>query len=41
MVLRGEEFDWFPFGNEPWHWEYNPSGLKERFFSRMTPPPKP
>ena len=27
MVLRGEEFGWFPYGNEPWHWEYNPPGL--------------
>jgi hypothetical protein len=46
MVLRGEEFHWYPYGNEPWHWEYNPPGLKDRFFkaeakASTTPTPKP
>ena len=31
MSLRAREFGWFPYRNEPWHWEYNPPGLKERF----------
>ena len=22
---------WFPYRREPWHWEYNPPGFKERF----------
>ena len=39
MVLRGEEFHWYPYGNEPWHWEYNPPGLKERFFKAGTAVP--
>jgi D-alanyl-D-alanine carboxypeptidase len=45
MVFRGEEFGWYPYGNEPWHWEYNPPGLKERFFkaggAAQAPAPAP
>lgn len=37
MVLRGESFGWYPFGNEPWHWEYNPPGLRERFWQSFQP----
>jgi uncharacterized protein YcbK (DUF882 family) len=33
MVFRGEEFGWYPYGNEPWHWEYNPPGLKDHYFA--------
>ncbi len=33
MVFRGEEFGWYPYGNEPWHWEYNPPGLKDHYFT--------
>jgi hypothetical protein len=31
MALRGREFGWYPYRREPWHWEYNPPGLKARF----------
>ncbi|QWT21565.1 M15 family metallopeptidase [Bacillus sp. NP157] len=31
MALRGRDFGWFPYRNEPWHWEYNPPGFKARF----------
>lgn len=31
LSLRASEFGWFPYRNEPWHWEYNPPGLKARF----------
>lgn len=31
MSLRAREFGWYPFRFEPWHWEYNPPGLKARF----------
>ena len=31
MMLRGKSFGWYPYGREPWHWEYNPPGLKARF----------
>ena len=31
MALHGREFGWYPYRREPWHWEYNPSGFKERF----------
>lgn len=33
MVLRGAGFGWFPFGDEPWHWEYNPPGFWQRFWA--------
>ena len=36
MFLRGETYGWFPYGREPWHWEYNPPGLRERL--RQQPP---
>jgi D-alanyl-D-alanine carboxypeptidase-like protein len=38
MVFRGEEFGWYPYGHEPWHWEYNPPGLKDRYFDDATKP---
>ncbi|WP_457332932.1 D-alanyl-D-alanine carboxypeptidase family protein [Rhizobacter sp. P5_C2] len=31
MMLRGKGFGWYPYRREPWHWEYNPPGLKARF----------
>ena len=31
MALRGREFGWYPYRREPWHWEYNPPELKDRF----------
>jgi hypothetical protein len=33
LVLRGEEFGWYPYQNEPWHWEYNPPGFREIYWS--------
>ncbi len=37
MALRAGEFGWFPYRREPWHWEYNPLGLKERFEGSASP----
>jgi hypothetical protein len=31
LALHAREFGWFPYRREPWHWEYNPIGFKERF----------
>lgn len=31
LALNGSRFGWFPYRREPWHWEYNPQGFKERF----------
>jgi hypothetical protein len=31
LALHGSRFGWFPYKREPWHWEYNPPGFKERF----------
>lgn len=33
LVLRGEEFGWYPYQNEPWHWEYNPPGFREIYWA--------
>lgn len=33
MLLRGEEFGWYPYQNEPWHWEYNPRGFRTIFWA--------
>jgi hypothetical protein len=31
LALYGNRFGWFPYRREPWHWEYNPPGFKQRF----------
>lgn len=31
LALHAREFGFFPYRREPWHWEYNPPGFKERF----------
>jgi hypothetical protein len=41
MLLRGAEFGWFPYGNEPWHWEYNPDGFRARFRALVMEAPAP
>jgi D-alanyl-D-alanine dipeptidase len=33
LVLRGAEFGWYPYQNEPWHWEYNPPGFREIYWA--------
>ncbi len=33
LMLRGEEFGWYPYQNEPWHWEYNPPGFRDLFWA--------
>lgn len=33
LLLRSEEFGWYPYQNEPWHWEYNPPGFREIFWA--------
>ena len=35
LLLRGEEFGWYPYQNEPWHWEYNPPGFRETFWAEF------
>jgi hypothetical protein len=31
MFVNGEDYGWYPYQNEPWHWEYNPPGFRELF----------
>jgi hypothetical protein len=33
LVLHGEKFGWYPYQNEPWHWEYNPPGFHDIFWA--------
>lgn len=35
LVLYGHEYGWFPYQNEPWHWEYNPPGFYQVFWSEF------
>jgi hypothetical protein len=35
LFLRGEQYGWYPYQHEPWHFEYNPPGFQERFFSEL------
>ena len=35
LLLRGEEFGWYPYQNEPWHWEYNPPGFRDIFWANF------
>lgn len=37
MFLRGDEFGFFPYRAEPWHWEYNPPGFRDRFRAAPLP----
>lgn len=33
LVLHGEAFGWYPYQNEPWHWEYNPPGFRKIYWA--------
>jgi hypothetical protein len=33
LVLYAHKFGWYPYQNEPWHWEYNPPGFHEVFWA--------
>ncbi len=41
MFLHGAAYGWFPYQHEPWHWEYNPDGFRDRFREAVNPPPPP
>jgi hypothetical protein len=32
MFLHGAAYGWYPYQHEPWHWEYNPPGFRDRFW---------
>lgn len=31
MLVHGPEYGWYPYRAEPWHFEFNPPGYRERF----------
>jgi hypothetical protein len=33
MYAHGASFNFYQYRAEPWHWEYNPPGFKDRFFA--------
>lgn len=35
MAEHGADHGWYPFRNEPWHWEYNPEGFRKTFFAEL------
>lgn len=35
LFLRGQQYGWYPFQHEPWHWEYNPPGFQQKFLSNL------
>ncbi|HEY3269426.1 MAG TPA: D-alanyl-D-alanine carboxypeptidase family protein [Armatimonadota bacterium] len=37
MFLHGAAYGWYPYMHEPWHWEYNPPGFRERFWKGYRP----
>ena len=41
LVFRGSWFGWYPYGNEPWHWEYNPPGFRDRYRAAVIPTKAP
>lgn len=41
LVFRGAWFGWYPYGNEPWHWEYNPPGFRDRYRAAVIPTKAP
>jgi uncharacterized protein YcbK (DUF882 family) len=30
MFLHGKDYGWYPWHYEPWHWEYNPDGFRDK-----------
>jgi D-alanyl-D-alanine dipeptidase len=38
LVCNAVRFGFFPYANEPWHWEYNPEGFAS---AAAAPPPAP
>lgn len=35
MFIHGYKYGWYPYMNEPWHWEYNPPGFREVFWKNL------
>jgi len=33
LFVRGASYGWYPYQNEPWHFEYNPTGFRDTFWS--------
>ncbi len=38
LFLNGAAYGWYPYQHEPWHWEYNPPGFRERFWKAIGKP---
>ena len=36
IFLHGAQYGWYPFQQEPWHWEYNPEGFRDTFRAAVT-----
>ena len=40
MFLKTEPLGWYPYSREPWHWEYNPPGFRDRLRARPAAAPQ-
>jgi hypothetical protein len=40
LFLHGKDYGWFPYHNEPWHWEYNPPGFRSNFYKECNCDPR-
>ena len=38
LFMNGYKYGWYPYTNEPWHWEYNPEGFKDIFIKQLSEP---
>jgi LAS superfamily LD-carboxypeptidase LdcB len=34
IFMNGSKFSFYQYRQEPWHWEYNPPGFRERFYAK-------
>jgi LAS superfamily LD-carboxypeptidase LdcB len=34
IFMNGSKFGFYQYRQEPWHWEYNPPGFRERFYAK-------
>ena len=37
IYVHGADYGFYQYRNEPWHWEYNPTGFKTLFWAERQP----
>ena len=41
LYQNGATYGWYPWNNEPWHWEYNPPDFRIKFYANCNCDPIP